>query len=101
MTVTVRKQEPEILLFESDKKRVAPGSDEKATLTWSTVKAESLALTANGAEIPITSTAGAGSVQVSPAETTQYTLTLTAADGTEKSKSLIICLLYTSEAADD
>ncbi|PNC34233.1 hypothetical protein CXU13_09635 [Akkermansia muciniphila] len=93
VTVTVRKQEPEILLFESDKKRVAPGSDEKATLTWSTVKAESLALTANGAEIPITSTAGAGSVQVSPAETTQYTLTLTAADGTEKSKSLIISVL--------
>lgn len=41
----------------------------------------------------ITSTAGAGRVQVSPAETTQYTLTLTAADGTEKSKSLIISVL--------
>lgn len=93
VTVTVKKQEPEILLFESDKKRLVPGSQEKATLTWSTVKAQTLTLTANGTEVPITSTAGAGSVQVAPTETTRYTLTLAAADGTEKSRSLIISVL--------
>lgn len=93
VTVTVRVPEPEIISFTSDKKRLEPGSGEKATLTWSTVKAQTLTLTADGTEVPITSVAGAGSVQVAPAKTTQYTLTLTAADGTKKSKSLIISVL--------
>lgn len=92
-TVTVKVQEPEILVFKSDKKRIEPGSGEKAVLTWSTVKAQSLELTGNGKTISISSEAGAGSVQVQPEEATQYVLTLTAADGTEKSKSLIISVL--------
>lgn len=93
VTVTVRKQEPEILSFMADKKRIDPGSGEKATLSWTTVKAQSLELTGNGERIPVSSEAGAGSVQVSPTETTVYLLTLTAADGTKKSKSLIISVL--------
>lgn len=93
VTVTVKRQEPEILLFESDKKRLVPGSEEKATLTWSTVMAQSLTLTGNGKDIPISSESGSGTLQVNPAETTQYTLTLAAADGTKKSKSLIVSVL--------
>lgn len=93
VTVTVREQEPEIISFTSDKKRIVPGSHETATLAWSTVKAHTLTLTANGTNVPIDGASSSGSVQVAPAETTQYTLTLTAADGTEKSKSLIISVL--------
>lgn len=93
VTVTFKKQEPEILVFESDKKRVVPGADEEATLTWSTVKAQNLELTANGKNIAITSENGAGTLRVKPTETTLYTLTLTAGDGTQKSKSLIISVL--------
>ena len=92
-TVTVKVQEPEILSFTSDRKRLTPGSGEQATLTWSTVKARTLTLSANGKDVPITSAGGAGNMAVSPTETTVYTLTLTAADGTEKSKSLIISVL--------
>lgn len=91
--VTIKKQEPEILIFESDKKRIVPGADEEATLTRSTVKAQNLELTANGKNIAITSENGAGTLRVKPTETTLYTLTLTAADGTQKSKSLIISVL--------
>lgn len=92
-TVTVKVQEPEILSFTSDKKKLPPGSGEQATLAWSTVKARTLTMTANGADLPVTSVSGAGSVRVAPTETTVYTLTLTAADGTEKSKSLTISVL--------
>lgn len=92
-TVQVILSTPKILSFESDQKRLTPEAGESATLTWSTVDGKALSLLANGQILTDTHLDPTGSLQVSPSETTVYTLVLTGTDGTSQSKSLTIAVL--------
>ncbi|HWV37597.1 MAG TPA: hypothetical protein VN033_03865 [Vulgatibacter sp.] len=80
---------PEILLFEADPDRVAPG--EASTLSWRTSGASRIEIFAGAEPIDLGS-AGApeGSVEVRPAEDTVYRLVAFAADGGKREASATV-----------
>jgi hypothetical protein len=73
ITVAASTGGPQILRFEANPLSVAPGNS--STLSWATSGANQVSISGVGSVNPN------GSTQVSPAQTTTYTLTATSSDG--------------------
>lgn len=88
-TVVVN-QRPTIVVFAANPRQVRPG--ETTTLTWTTVGATAVGLTANGAPLSVDPSLTSGEVTVAPRATTVYVLTASAPAG-ESVQSLTVPFL--------
>jgi len=86
-TVTIRAPW-EILSFSASSRSIAAG--QTVALSWQTVNADGLALTANGQPVDLSGKKlGSDSIVLAPTETTTYTLTMTSL-GRTRSRSVVV-----------